>query len=176
MTRRYRTESWLDPRIQVRQSEAGGHGSFAAAPIRAGEIVIEWGGLVLTQEALANVAAKPDTEIPIDEGRFIVTPAAASDIRDYYLNHSCDPTLWMVDEVTFAARRDIAAGEELTADYAYWQDEEDLVGAWTCRCGSAYCRGKVTGRDWRLPDLQARYWDHFSPFINARIAKLRKPE
>ncbi len=34
------------------------------------------------------------------------------------LNHSCDSNLWMADEATVVARRDIAAGEELTLDYA----------------------------------------------------------
>jgi SET domain-containing protein len=35
-----------------------------------------------------------------------------------YGNHSCDPNLWHADVVTITARRDIAAGEELTIDYA----------------------------------------------------------
>jgi hypothetical protein len=33
-------------------------------------------------------------------------------------NHSCDSSLWMLDARTVGARRDIAAGEELTLDYA----------------------------------------------------------
>ena len=33
----------------------------------------------------------------------------------------------------------------------------------------------VTGNDWRLLELQERYAGHFSPFINARIAKLYRP-
>jgi hypothetical protein len=33
-------------------------------------------------------------------------------------DYSCDPNLWMLHECTGCARRDIAAGEELTIDYA----------------------------------------------------------
>ncbi len=106
----------------------------------------------------------------------MVTPAHCTNLDDFFLNHSCDPNLWLVDEVTFGARRDIRPGEEVTADYAYWQAEEDLIAAWTCHCGSPLCRGRVTGRDWRLPELQERYRGHFSPFINARIAALGRPE
>jgi len=40
-----------------------------------------------------------------------------------------------------------------------------------CRCGSPLCRGVITGDDWRRTDLQARYRGHFSPFIDARIAR-----
>jgi uncharacterized protein len=173
VNRRYRSKSWLDPRIEVRRSGTAGCGSFATAPIMAGEIVIEWGGVVLTKDQLGSFLAKPDSEIPIGEGLHIATPAAVTDLRDYFLNHSCDPSLWMADEVTFGARRDLSAGEELTADYAFWQDENDLVASWNCTCGSPLCRGRVTGADWRLPDLQARYRGHFSPFVNARIGKLR---
>ena len=41
-----------------------------------------------------------------------------------YTNHSCDPNVWMQDEVTLAARRDIAIGEELTIDYAMIEGDE----------------------------------------------------
>jgi hypothetical protein len=172
MARTYRKTSWLDPRIEVRPSPLGGCGMFARAPIAAGETVLEWGGLVVTRAERGAASIVPDSEIPIAEDLFMVTPGGTINLDDFYLNHSCDPSLWMVDEVTFAARRDIGAGEELTADYAYWQNDESVVGSWVCCCGSTLCRCRVTGRDWRLRDLQERYQGHFSPFLNARIARL----
>jgi hypothetical protein len=74
-----------------------------------------------------------------------------------------------VDEVTLVARRPVETGEELTVDYATmtvvpWEME--------CNCGAPSCRGVVTGDDWRRPDLQERYAGRFSPFVNARIARL----
>jgi hypothetical protein len=79
----------------------------------------------------------------------------------------------MTDEVTLVARRDIAQDEELTADYAMWEADENHVMRWACVCGSPRCRGRVTGQDWRLPELPQRYRGHFSPLINQRIARLQ---
>ena len=39
-----------------------------------------------------------------------------------------------------------------------------------CACGALDCRGTITGDDWRLPAVRARYAGHFAPFINERIA------
>jgi hypothetical protein len=46
----------------------------------------------------------------------------------------------------------------------------DLAWSMTCTCGSPHCRRVVTNEDWRRPDVQERYADHFSPFLNRRIA------
>ncbi len=89
------------------------------------------------------------------------------------MNHSCDPNVWMIDEVTLVTRRLVDAGEELTADYVFWQADEDWIAPWQCNCGAERCRGSITGRDWRLAELQHRYNSHFSPFINRRIERSR---
>ncbi len=86
----------------------------------------------------------------------------------HFGNHSCDPTLWHIDAFTLAARRDIAPDEELTIDYATQTDNPSFEIA--CRCGSARCRGTVTGADWRRPELQQRYGDHWVPGLLRRIA------
>ena len=85
------------------------------------------------------------------------------------MNHSCDPNVWMNDEVTLVAMRDITAGEELTADYAMWSTDPSWTLPTPCGCGSRPCRRTVTGSDWKLKDLQERYRRHFSPYINDRI-------
>ena len=110
---------------------------------------------------------------PIGEGLYLARLLAPGeqDLTNF-INHSCDPNVWMQDEVTLEARRDSAIGEELTIDYAMFEGSEDWVSPWACRCGSACCRGKFTGQDWRRKDLQERYRDHFSPFINKRIRRL----
>jgi hypothetical protein len=82
-----------------------------------------------------------------------------------YGNHGCDPNLWWVDAVTLEARRDIAAGEEVTSDYSTSTGVEYEM---TCNCGSPLCRGTVTGEDWKRPELQARYGDHWIPTLLKR--------
>ena len=84
-----------------------------------------------------------------------------------YGNHSCDPALWHTDAFTLAARRDLAPGDEVTVDYATQTAEAAFEMA--CRCGSALCRGRVTGADWRRPELQERYGEHWVPALLARI-------
>jgi hypothetical protein len=179
MSRKYRPTSWIDPRIEIRETPRRGKGSFALTPIRAGEIVMIWGGQVFTRADVQAGKALKESLATIGEGLYLGDAMSAEPYYpgpDHYLNHSCDPNVWMVDEVTLAARREIAKGEELTADYASWEGDEAYVMRWTCSCGSPLCRGRVTGRDWRLPDLQERYWGHFSPFINERIARLAPGE
>jgi SET domain-containing protein len=168
----YRQTEWIDPRIEVRPSSIQGEGMFATAPITQGQVVNIWGGTVLlTEEDIesANVRERY-TWSTIGEGLYLAVPQETEDLWDK-MNHSCDPNVWMQDEVTLVARRDIAVGEELTIDYAMFEGTEWWVGRWKCRCGSELCRGMYTGRDWRRKDLQERYGTHFSPFINKRIGK-----
>ncbi|KQC14641.1 MAG: hypothetical protein APR63_05255 [Desulfuromonas sp. SDB] len=49
------------------------------------------------------------------------------------------------------------SGEEVTTDYALWQLDEHFISSWICHCGAAYCRGRVTGNDWKSQVLQQRY-------------------
>jgi hypothetical protein len=81
-------------------------------------------------------------------------------------NHSCDPNLWWSGDELVAVR-DVAAGEELTYDYA----TDTATGAGPgvlepgtllrCNCGSMRCRGLVEAEDRHIPELQRRYAGHF---------------
>jgi hypothetical protein len=166
--------SWIDPRIEVRASSIQGRGMFATQPIRAGEVVIIWGGVVFTRAEIAAGRAQVFTVAPLDDDLYLGDPADGPENPDYYLNHACDPNVWMQDAITLIARRDIAPGEELTADYALWEADEDWRLPGECTCGSLLCRRTITGRDWRLKDLQTRYAGHFSPLINRRIARITR--
>lgn len=135
-------------------------------------MAIIWGGSLFTVEEVKAGKAKQGTIAAVSENLVLAVPADGPGGPDQYLNHSCDPNLRMEDEVTLVARRDILSGEELTADYAMWEWDEDWVASWICNCGSALCRGTITGKDWKLRELQGRYRHHFSPFITERIAKL----
>jgi SET domain len=80
------------------------------------------------------------------------------------INHSCDPAAWL-DGLDVVARRPIAAGEEITLDYATFCNE--LMPAFECRCGSSLCRGTIRGDDF-LQDFVARYGDHVSDYVRRR--------
>jgi SET domain-containing protein len=180
MEKRYRKESWIDPRIEIKSSPLHGKGMFAVASIRKGEVVVIW-GLPKTykykedaEKAAANGRAKGKSIIvgQLDEDLFTVEERG--DDPTYFMNHSCDSNVWMKDEVTLIARRDIKPNEELTLDYALTEADEDHEASWKCVCGSPMCRRRYTGKDWRIPELQERYLGHFTPLINKRIAKLKE--
>ena len=57
-------------------------------------------------------------------------------------NHSCDPNAEFRG-LDIVARRDIAAGEELTLDYAMIMNEQSEP--FRCTCGAASCRGDIRG-------------------------------
>src|SRR5215467_5510167 len=169
--KQYDLQSCIDPRIEIRSSPIAGCGMFAREAIKKDEIVIVWGGVVMTAEDIGAGRFRKGSLSAIAEDRWLGASLDGQEDPADYTNHSCDPNLWMSDEVTLIARRDIAAGEELTADYMMWEANEDYRAAWQCCCGSPLCRRAVTGKDWRLPELQERYAGHLSPFLNERIAR-----
>jgi len=70
---------------------------------------------------------------------------------DRCLNHSCDPNAYEVFEAGatyLVARREIAAGTEITCDYNI-----NIANgtAWPCRCAAVRCLGEVVGDFFRLP-------------------------
>jgi len=171
LNRKYDLRSWIDPRIEIRPSPIGGKGMFAREPIKTSEILIVWGGVVLTKEDIKAGRFRKGTLSAISENLWLGGSPDDEDFAADYTNHSCDPNLWMKDEVTLVARRDVETAEELTADYMMWEANEEYRAAWQCNCRSAFCREFITGRDFRLAELQERYLNHFSPFLNERIER-----
>lgn len=159
--------SWLTPKAEVRPSQIEGRGLFAREPIHADEAIIIMGGQVLSEAEFRALDLEKYSAAQIGEDTHILldTPTDAD-----YGNHSCDANTWMRDAVTTEARRDIDGGEELTIDYA--THTADAQWSMTCHCGADACRRVVRGDDWRRRDVQQRYKDHFSPFLNERIAAL----
>jgi uncharacterized protein len=154
----------VSPDVTAGPSTIEGAGLFAGRAFDEGETVVVLGGTIIDDAELVRL--RRHSSLAVGEG---INLLQAEDDPARYGNHSCDPNLWLADAVTLVARRPIHAGEELTVDYATmtvvpWQME--------CRCGASSCRGVITGDDWRRPDLRERYAGRFSPFINARIARL----
>jgi SET domain-containing protein len=168
-----RLPKWFDPRLHGGASRIHGRGLFVRAPVRAGEILMRWGGVLLAVADYDPVLYRPASTTHYDEGRCLATPAGEPASLDELLNHACDPNLWLIDEVTVVARRAIAAGDEVTGDFATWEDSAHVLTS-DCACGSALCRRRITGRDFRIPALQARYRGHFLPYLDRAIAALRE--
>lgn len=160
--------TYFSPKVEKRSSSIDGRGLFAKTAIANGEIVVVKGGYVLQQEQRDRIGKElGPSEIQITEDLFI-GPATMAEREGgmMHLNHSCEPNLGLQGQIVFVAMRDIAAGEELTFDYAMTDDEPYEM---ECRCGRQACRRRITGADWRRPELQKKYDGYFSWFIQKRI-------
>jgi hypothetical protein len=148
-------------------SSKGGRGLFARERVRAGETLLVWGGDVVTGDMLKWMSEeKHRLAVQIEEDLYLVTP---NEGPADWVNHSCEPNAGLIGQIVLVALRTIEVGEEICFDYA--TSDGSPYDEFDCGCGSRLCRGHVTGSDWMLPELQARYRGHFSPYIQRRIDK-----
>lgn len=159
--------------FQVRYRREAGFGLFAEHDIAAGSL------LQVFEEKAHHLVTRAHSQKAWPEkkrqlfGRY-TWPVSAnvhvmwSDVSSQWrpINHSCDPNAWL-EGLNVTARRAITAGEEITVDYATFCGDE--MEPFTCSCGSTLCRGRVTGNDWSLPELQTRYQNHFSDYLACLI-------
>ena len=160
------TKDWISPKVEVRNSSTSGKGIFAKETIKKGEKVIMWKGTYVNKTRAEVARREGKLVMQWDDDLFSIEDGG--DDQGYFVNHSCDSNLWMQDAYTLVAKKIILPNEEITADYALWEANEDYISNWSCKCGLSLCRNKITGKDWRLTDIQKRYFNHFSPLINKR--------
>jgi uncharacterized protein len=161
--------TYRSPKTEVRESRIHGRGLFAKAPVSRGEIVAVKGGYIVSKETWTGLERElGSAEIQIAEDLFIAP--VEKDHREgsmLYSNHSCEPNIGIRGQIVFVAMRDIAAGEELTHDWATTDDQDYEL---TCHCGTRSCRGAITGRDWMKKELQEKYSGWFCWFLERKIA------
>jgi SET domain-containing protein len=139
-------KTWLNPNITVRWSPIQGKGLFATAPIAKGEQLTRNGEddyAIMTDEefwAFTKTATSYDA-MALGNGTHRVSTVSRDQDPSNYGNHSCDPTAEMSDS-GLVAKRDIAAGEEITSDYALHSSR-----SWSmvCNCRAPNCRKVVQG-------------------------------
>ena len=162
---------FISPKLEGRLiSSKGGRGLFARERVHAGELLLVWGGDVVTGDMLKWMSEeKHRLSVQIEEDLYLVTP---NEGPADWVNHSCDPNAGLVGQIVLVAMRDVRPGEEICFDYA--TTDGSPYDEFECGCGSALCRGHVSGDDWRKPELQARYAGHFAPYLQKRIDKARR--
>lgn len=158
--------SYLSPKLRgLPKADGNGHGIFAQVPLKRGELLAVFGGSVYPGELFT---ALPERErslsLQVEENLFLVPDKI--DEGDY-VNHSCDPNAGLSGQIALVAMRDIRPGEEVCFDYA--MSDTQPYDEFDCRCGAANCRGRVTGSDWRIPELQQRYKGYFTPHVQRLI-------
>jgi uncharacterized protein len=160
--------TYRSPKTEVKASPIQGRGLFARSAIGKGEIVAVKGGYALEVQAWRKLEPTLGAaDIQIAEHLFIApVDQAEREGAMLFTNHSCDPNLAIQGQIVFVAMRDIAAGEELTHDWATTDDDDYTM---ECHCGSPSCRGTITGKDWMNPRLQEKYKGWFCWFLQRKI-------
>jgi len=162
---------YRSPKIQVRSNSLQGRGVFATEKIEQGEVVAVKAGHIITADQLPEITATVgDFALQIHD-RFYLSPISKEEVDrlTIFINHSCDPNVGFDGQIIYVAMRDIEPGEELRHDYAMERTDSYSLD---CRCGSHLCRGKVTGEDWKKPELQRRYGNYFSSHVLSKIRLL----
>ena len=148
-----------------------GFGTFALRPILRGELVERYEGkphvLVSRQHVERHWRGLRRQMFdryawPLTGDLHVTWSEEPDDWRP--INHSCDPNTWL-DGLDLVARRDIAAGDELTMDYATFCGA--TMAPFECACGAPDCRRVILGSDHLLPLVRDRYAGHVSEFVRA---------
>ncbi|HCB01125.1 MAG TPA: SET domain-containing protein-lysine N-methyltransferase [Anaerolineae bacterium] len=162
--------SYLSSKLEGRlKADKSGNSIFAIAPIKKGELIAVFGGVVYEWEDFIHL---PEREkmlcIQVEDRHFLVPrPISEGD----YVNHSCNPNAGLSGQIGLVAMRDIKIGEEVCFDYA--MSDTMAYDEFECLCGAPTCRGKVGGSDWQRPELQKRYAGFFAPHVQRKIDAMK---
>jgi hypothetical protein len=142
--------------FELRNSAGKGEGIFATRSFEAGEIVM----VGIIEKVLEKNHSHASQ---IGENEYVLHAGSISKV-----NHCCDPNCGISVNETgahdFVAIRDIAMNEEVTFDYAM-RNYGVAYFPKQCICGSAKCRGRITG--WKdLPDERKNKYKGFvAPYL-----------
>ena len=161
-------------KLYVANSKLAGQGLFAGEKIKQGEIILVFGGTLLSPNSRYSGDFLRSTCIGITEE--IMLGETIESQKDYsdYINHSCSPNAGLQDAITLISICDIKKGEEILVDYAFWESNIDWKMKNPCCCGNHNCRVNITGKDWMNVKSTDGLFEFFSPFIKRRIEKYEK--
>ena len=131
-------------RLELIKSPIHRWGVIALQRIPRGRYVIEYTGKLLNRR---QVKARGEQEFcydyQLDSRGYWTLDGAVGGSGAERVNHSCNPNLRVVfhgKRAYYMSRRPIKKGEELTVDYHFKWDPDDIK---PCNCGDKLCRGTI---------------------------------
>lgn len=128
-------------RLQIAPSKIHRWGMYAAEAIPARRKVIEYTG-----ERISRRETKKRAERALNYlftlDKYWTIDGSVNGSGAQFINHCCDPNLVariVRGHIIYVSLRDIRRGEELTVDYHFDKDVEQVP----CGCGSVKCRGTI---------------------------------
>jgi hypothetical protein len=170
--------SWMNPKLEVRDTQKYGKGVFAKKDIKKEEMLFVMGGYILTIDDDNAGLSKEALDKPIDiSDYFFIGPRNKKDLEmmpQHYVNHSCNPNAGFKGQIFMVAMRNIKKEEEIFYDYAMVMSPNDDSSSYfkiKCLCGSKNCREFITEDDWEISELQKKYNGHFQFYLQEKIDK-----
>lgn len=137
--------------VEVREGHLGLH-IYAEQRFERGDFILRSRGEVMPHRTRHTIQTDFDTHVDFP------TPLRL-------INHSCDPNCGLLlprgsDTIELYALRAIEPGEELFTDYCTFENEIHFLTG-PCLCGTAICRGRITG----FKDLPPERIEALNPYI-----------
>jgi uncharacterized protein len=171
-----RVNNWLNPKLEVKDTDKHGQGVFAQKNIVKNEILAIFGGHIMNREEKDKLPEDVrNLALGIDDDMFI-GPISKEETDDAeWFNHSCEPNAGLWGQIMLVAMRDIKADEEITFDYCMSCSQKGQKRIlFSCNCGATNCRKEITNHDWDIPALQQKYKGYFSFFVQRNINETTK--
>jgi len=169
--------SWMNPKLEVRETQKYGKGVFAKKDIKKSEILTIFGGYIKTnKEEVGLESSVSDEGVQIAED-FSLGVLKSEELEDAsFFNHNCNPNAGFAGQVFLVAMRNIKKREQVTFDYSMVLSKTKGVKFYKmkCSCGSKNCRGYITDDDWKIPELQKKYKGYFQWYLQEKIKNLKK--
>ncbi len=130
-------------RLEIRPSKIHRWGVYALEDIPVRRKVMEYTGERISRKETKRRSDAQDKMIYLFTlDNYWTLDGAVGGSGAEYINHCCDPNI--VTEIRsghilYMSRKPIRKGDELTVDYHFGKDIEEVP----CKCGSALCRGTI---------------------------------
>ena len=131
---------WINHKTEAKKSPIHGKGRFSTQAIMTDEVICVAGGFALSKQH-----SEWKTGLLIDEN-FILQPPIDHGY-EAFINHSCNPNIYIDGQIIFRALRNILPKEELTIDYGTFMILDRVIIE-NCTCCSPDCRKRIHGSDY----------------------------
>ncbi|MFA5935198.1 MAG: SET domain-containing protein-lysine N-methyltransferase [Candidatus Paceibacterota bacterium] len=168
-----KTESILNPKIEVKDTNKYGLGVFAKEIIKKGEAIHTLKGEEITgavgDKMVVDGLLNNDDPLQVDDDNYFIL-----DNLSHAFNHSCEPNAALKDVSTLFALRDIKEGEEITYDYSttVGPDNFTFTTMNNCLCGSTKCR-KSLGNVLSIPEDILKFYKETGALQNYIVKALK---
>lgn len=144
--------------LYIAASPIAGKGLFTDREIEANQAILSFTGERIFHEYTPEFALMGSNWIGVGDREWVI-PEAESPVL--YLNHCCDPNVFINEHLEIISMKHIEANSELFLDYS--TTELDPYWSMYCNCASKHCRKTIKSFPYLSYVNQLKY----KPFISS---------